>query len=551
MKKIDSQWFWKTTVPVRVEDVWYIPSHCFSNDTEHRIFLESLVGKQWYKKRSPQIDLIIKKIERILGAPIRHLPLSLIMRFLQAEYDQAMSTPTDTEPSWLYLLDPYVYKHLRYQYVLYGSRIQQAQIVPSFPRTGFCYVIEEDGLLMKASAVFGIQRLQRVRQLAFLYNPAFLEDNPTMMASHFTHNRLTHVCDVAAIITLICNNNYKELWSHRHTLRLAGLLHDTLTPGGGDTTKSIDFAAFDEDIHFRELFKNPGWPRLRDEYNVDEDLLYQTILGKGLLGRVLDLADKVAYGARDLDGFTGWPKELDTDSGRSWGIYKINEILYPKKDSPLKTQTWREMKKVPPEPSLFELWDCAQVIDDALVITDSRRLARFLHARAIMFRYVYYNPVARFPEFVISQYILKKMYNTVVTKEELLEYGDMQVEDAISKYVGINNFTSTVLNQIVVETKTFESEKDAREYARVMSLTDPNTLCLFEKLKPQTKSGVDSFLTLKDGVVMPFREACPEETREIADIMSFDTQAQIYSINLESIPESYLSIVETLLKEPA
>ena len=82
-------------------------------------------------------------------------------------------------------------------------------------------------------------------------------------------------------------------------LSVAALTHDIFTPAGGDSTKLLYPAMFDEDANYKDLFVTAGWKTLQGKYSFDEQLILQTVQGKLYFGQILDLADKLGYVSRD------------------------------------------------------------------------------------------------------------------------------------------------------------------------------------------------------------------------------------------------------------
>jgi hypothetical protein len=200
--------------------------------------------------------------------------------------------------------EPYRIEALR----AWGERsIEDPMIVPSFPYTGLGgYVVDVDSetLIGGAFAAFNLSRLSDIRQLAWLTIPVLDEDRKEAdyYPMRHEHTRLVHVLDVAALVTALIAK--LELSScEANTLVLAAITHDARTPAGGDTTKLIDRKFFDEDLHYAELLDGEGVPELLERFNVPRQLLVETVHGKGVLGRLLDVADKTAYLSRDASIF--------------------------------------------------------------------------------------------------------------------------------------------------------------------------------------------------------------------------------------------------------
>lgn len=520
MKTITAKQLMNINNPIALDDVWYLPTNILN------------IKPPKFKSISKELDQILRPVARHYKCPIKKIiPLAMIGALKHA-YEFYFSH-NKKEPEWIKLVDSKTQRHIRHWFISCSEMMDQAKIVPHFPFSDFGYVVIDNGMLMKAADVFGLHRLNNIRQLAFLYDPVYRENNPGMLSTHFNHTRFLHVLDTAALAGLIILNNKKELWEQRNLIRLAALTHDTLTPGGGDTTKLIDLKAFDEDVNYPELFKRKGWSAFRDEYGIDENLLYDTILGKGLFGRVLDIIDKISYTARDL-----------------WSYLNKLHLVLQTANLNISPGYLLIREHLELHPDVCSLWDCVRIIEGSLIVTDRLRLAAFLKLRALMFKHLYYNAASRFPEYVITNYFLKKMYETgILTKDLLLEYGDWQVEQKINDYVGIPYFINTILSDFPVEIKVFSVENEAREYAKELKIRNRFCIPIVEVFRSQTKTGADSFLTQVDGVVKTFREACPVETVELENIMQFDNSIRVYGLDVSNLYPSVRKKVINLLSD--
>ncbi len=500
--------------PFNVEDVRYVP-------------LADHIGKKRVNNiYYPEIQNIIK-----------HLPVEsrtpsgfLVELALKKAYSWHMANNLQ-EPQWMKCLNASFKREIR---VLHEIQ-EHSTIVPLLPFAGFGYMVEEDGLIEDIIQVFGIRRLSAIRQLAFLRDPAIRENNPNVMAQPFNHTRFVHSLDVLAVMGLLIHNNRyapvngKKLWDYRHYAFIAAVSHDTLTPAGGDTMKALDFEAFDEDKQYHTLFKKEGWSRIRDKYKLDEELLYATVQGKGVLGQMLDIADKIAYTSRDVWEFwnTLHIQNMENPVELSYDLMEIgNEI----EDNPLITS----------------LWQHAIVKDEKIVFDNIEAVTNFLRLRARMFKGVYANPTSRFPEYLVSQFIGKKMYEQgILTKEFLLSKTDWELESCISEFVEIPDFTHTILNHIRVEVSLFATNKDALLAQAKLN----GSISFIEKCESRTKSGVDSFLALKDDRIMTVREAAPFQTEVITSILKEDTSYRLYKLNLSMLTEEVKAKITNLCKE--
>ena len=321
-------------------------------------------------------------------------------------------------------------------------------IMPHDTHTGFGYCIMQDSFLEKVQRTYSLERLDSVAQLSYLQDP----DTPPQdraFSIRFTHTRLAHSLDVAALAAVIIYNNQE--WfdvrpGHDLVLLTAALTHDVLTPAGGDTTKSIDFAAFDEDVHYPETIKEPGVAAFLQKHSIDPDLLCATIRGKGPLGSILDLVDKLAYTRHDVLRFEG-----STDWNRhSWGS-----------QSPSRA----ELTPLVSSPNALAVWQDVVVDDDGVLLKETGAFVRAFLVRASMFRLLYTRAEARFHESLIAHTILSFLYDTEqITREYLLSAWDCELTSKIDEILG-ERFMYGV-GHYDAQYRAFDTMAEAREFER-------------------------------------------------------------------------------------
>lgn len=293
-----------------------------------------------------------------------------------------------------------VFKYDTPQSVVEAVVNTEGYIVPDIPRTGLGYVLD-DGLLLEASHAFGMNRLNYIPQLARLNDPDNKPEH-SVRADNFYHTRFTHSLDVCAIASVIAVNCRLDQ-SNTTAVQIGALTHDVLTPAGGDTTKIIDRATFDEDAHYEEHLRSDRVTTFCEQNSVDTELVLQVVTGEGALSDIRDFADKLAYVARDLDAFTA-PFE---------SLYARIELLPARKD------TITFLKTLPNQgEAALTVWENTSIIDDRLVIEDPEKLYTFLKLRAFLFRDLYTNPDARYNEALIYSSLLQYLYSeSLVTKK--------------------------------------------------------------------------------------------------------------------------------------
>lgn len=280
------------------------------------------------------------------------------------------------------------------------------------PFTGFGYSIHEDSWIFNVAREFNLYRLDDVSQLEYLEDP---REQPNQLGTsvRFAHTRYRHSSNVCAIVLAIAEVNrewFAKRLGYREALLVASLTHDVLTPAGGDTTKAIDREGFDEDAQYhtcmtqerREFFLKHG---------VDPELCIRTVQGDGVLGTILDIADKLAYVGHDLVAFAGLPL--------------FGHLEY--------VGFARHLRKN----LLFcSIWESIRIENEEVWCEDADGLTRFLIIRAQLFRQLYTHPKARYREALLMFQTLSFLYEEgILTREQLLHMTDGDLRIFLEKKV--------------------------------------------------------------------------------------------------------------------
>lgn len=423
-------------------------------------------GKFWLKLANEQWFQPLAK-EQLQGIPISQdystLVAGICVDVLKNAFFQARHE--HIKPDWLERLPLELRHFLDCQWLTIET--DAYAIIPHTMHTGFGFVILEGGLVERVTRALGLERLANVRQLAFLTSPTVSNGVVNEYPLSFDHSRYLHSLEVYAIATLIglrCNLTPEELI----LLQVAALSHDVLTPAGGDVTKLIDSAAFDEDANYHEIFKWPGWLMLRNRYGLCEEKLTQTILGEGLLGAILDAADKLAYTARD-----------------SWEFLRRNHPRGFARKMFAEYEQIRSILRANPYPC--SLWENTQRLGGKLVFTNENRLTNFIRLRALMFKILYANASARFVEAGFVAAVIKILHNDgVLTREALLSMEDMELFGMLNKATGdYGTFCPFhVISQTNAQVKTFSTRQEALDFERRIAKVEPQTMTQFEQAPP-------------------------------------------------------------------
>lgn len=435
---------------------------------------------------------------------------------LQPEYDRCRQR--GAEPSWMNEKPASVQKSLRLTYAI--TQEDPLSIVGEFPHTGLSYMVREGGFCEEVARACNLFRLHYIKQLGFLQAPWLRERLFDYAVSQ--HTRFLHSLDVMTIATMIGHNaglGKRKL----HTLRMAAFTHDMGTPAGGDSVKLVDMAAFDEDENYERLLKKHVVEPVLARYGIDRSELIETILNKGTLGKVLDIADKLAYTARDLREcrpFIEFIGKHEDEGGE--GLRGLKRL-------------------VDQFPYICSVWDDVVIKDGAPAFRSPGRLLAFLKARVLMFRELYYNPYARFGEYLVSRVLVKKLYDEQrVTRDELLEMTDDSLRVRLDKEYDIQGVLESANAHPLCA--TFRDQEKAEAFLAELKASG-NPFALLENNVRAIKPGTH-FLMVTKGGVKPLTEAYPGDARELMEMANLAPAIHVYWLaGAESLPRELLTIL--------
>lgn len=467
---------------VRIGDIFYVLGHAFPTPADWRKIQE----KRWYDKFP------------------KRFPHSWPRESLSHAY-QAHCHRYSCEPRFMRHLPTRVTRLLRTEW-LTGEYFEPLEFHLRYrEELGYICAIQSDGFLHDFDNALGLcSRLSYIRQLGFLHDPVVNEAVADAgLAMRFEHTRYMHSSRVMATASLMGRQIGLNEYFMRH-LQGASFSHDVLTPAGGDSVKPLDFAAFDEDAHYPEAFRNnPAWAAVRAKYQLNEKLLAETVAGQGILGQLLDLADKTTYVAHDVDAYLK-------------GNHNPRQYRYiPAPESIL--AIWDLRQKL--GPGCCQLWDKITVRDGHVVITDVPAWVGFLTLRALMFRHVYYNPFARYREHMIAILVLEPLYHEgAITREILLTMTDPDLERYLERVTGYDFRLEMSQTRNAPAIEAFATRAEALGRIRALTQDNPELYFMLEEIPRVSEKAVHHFVLDRRQRAQPLLEAYPEEAEMIRAI---------------------------------
>ncbi len=403
--------------------------------------------------------------------------------------------------------------------------IENPNILPSCPHMGlggYAGNLEQTTMIGQAFTAYRLMRLSGIRQLAWLTTPIFPKERQAyVIPMRYDHTRLIHVWDVTAIANLLAHA-HRLPDEEKRLLILAALTHDARTPAGGDSTKLLDRVFFDEDLNYHTLLDDPEITELLATWNISRDQLIHTVNGKGLLGSLLDIADKTAYVSRDARYFCERFRNDDFDCREAdW----IKDLM---RDHPFDACT---------------AWQYTEIRDGRIVFTDPIRLARFLMLRACLFRAVYWHPGSRFSELILGNTILRYLIASgTIRKEQLLEWTDAELDQAIQRF----SHTAYGLKYGEPNHEGFCTEDAMR--CRAQELKRDNEVCVTTEILPPRISSGTKFLVTRGARVGSLSELYPDLARPIEVMAETIEPFRLYWVPWDTMPKHLCDAIRALAR---
>ncbi len=458
---------------VRIEDITFIPQITAQEARSMKDWIDAISCEVWRKIVN---DEKAEKTSSILQIII-----------VENAYLRNREENKGDEPPWTEELPGVLRRHLRQSHALIETE-DPSQIVPTFPLTGTGCIFHRGGLTEQLLTLFDGWRLREIRQLGFLAGVMVrMEREETESRMLFSHTRLVHTLSVVGIAVLIgANSGLSE--EDMRVLEAAAVLHDITTPAGGDTTKMAVGEELDEEETCVPLIWQHA-ARLQ-LLNISAERVIDTIQGQGILGEILNLADRFAYVGGDAVAYCSCQ---NVSVGYDHSIEHM----------------------ISTTPCVCGCWDSVQVIEDKAVVTDVSRFEHFLRLRARLIKSVYANPTTRTLEHFLATLVIKWLWDRkVFTKESLLANSDSFVTDKINEALNGHWIDAGILAECPKsEVEWFESEGEAR--GREAELQKEGVLLTHIEEISSYNPGTNA-LVLWEGEIREFQEVQPEAHEEIS-----------------------------------
>ncbi len=337
----------------------------------------------------------------------------------------------------------------------------------------------KDPLYFEVFNLPAFQRLKGVKALGFLahvrddWDTGDFKRVPSEERG-FPHSRMYHSILVARLTEAILReNNFPE--EEIKLGILAGLLHDVATPAGGDAIKGLNPKGLDEEDYWKDVIGLQG-KKIIHNAGISTKDLNRAIHNEGIVGKVLDVADRIAYTYAD----TYYIRRIDiANMGPFPHIYPQQEIKVD-----------REAEEI--------------------VFTDPFSLGEILSKRAENFFEVYMFPTNRAADMLIRR-LVEPFYaedgSRPLNSERLREMTDDELFDFLHDQYGLLTADSFQKAFVSFSTEYYDASPSEVEVLMRHLQKRPEMIKIGAEWLPKVNP-CTSYLVKhpSTGEVMPFRE---------------------------------------------
>lgn len=387
-----------------------------------------------------------------------------------------------------------------------------------------------------------LRRLAGIRALSFL---SYIGPEPqSQYFLEFSHDRFDHSLVVAMVIERILRNNYatpKEII----TGIFAGLGHDLATPAHGDATMQIDPDNLSEEENWQNMLSENGGIEVFKKYGIDIDEMGKIIKNEGILGTVLDIADRVTYTMKDLQRVIITPH------------LSINPATYLSELQSL-------LEHYPDIGNIYKDVEINGSTQQVYFI-NPERLRAFLMLRAHLHEKLYLHPISQGRDLFVAK-LLEPLYSPIedpqkpLNPKNLRKMTDGELERMLSEWYqskysvlkssqNPSSFFFAVVNWYP-DYKQFETDDQAAEFINLLSLK-PDMAIIGVKKRGTFDPATDYLVKdPKTGKIIPFRDYDHEGANGIEDISNSLSGIIVYYKDLSMPADSQgAQMINKLLKE--
>lgn len=359
--------------------------------------------------------------------------------------------------------------------------------------------IYDTSIYEEAHGFLPLMRLHDVRTLSFL---SFLGKERELFRyiEPSTHTRYDH----SLVVAMVCEEILKQNCFPQDEINkgiLAGLVHDIATPAHGDAIKKVDPAHLDEEAFWAEAIGQKGLDYL-ESYGISEEGMDQIIHGQGILGKVLDAADRITYTMKDI--YNVYNALLPPSGEFDFVFFPLYDIV---SKNPYIGDVYKDINIKRSTAEVF--------------FSDPEKLLDFLTLRAVVSKNYYYNPSSQGRDFLIkllTQPIYSTDKNSLLNPVNLRVMSDEGLLTIIKNFYGIKEHVYMLGNLIDYHPKyeIFGAEDEAKK--RAEELEKDSDLWVLGVNYCKGFSPATDTLVYYEGAIMPIEEAMPWKTCKLQEM---------------------------------
>jgi len=378
------------------------------------------------------------------------------------------------------------------------------------PFSNFKREIPEDDIYEKALRNLPLGRLHGIRKLSFLSHIGPNSEKTVFL--QFNHNTLDHSTLVAFLDKeILMKNGFPE--EQIAVGFLTGLTHDIGTPAFGDVAKKLDLQALDEEKFWWETLGQEGQDFITRQLGMSQKELNDIINNKGILGQVLDIADRIAYTMIDLAAVIEPIESYEPELG-PYVLSLRHLATLDQKIGDIYKEVGIDRRK------------------DKVFFNDPHRLNRFLLIRANLYKYLYVNPISQGRDLLAAK-LLSPLYSRSKTSqlnpERLRSIDDnqliiLEMAKSLPKLFGKTmcypEIYYTLLNTLINWYPKYEKFDDFfNATKRTQKLSKNKNIAVIGINEcPGFDSGTSYNIATPEGEIVPFNKFMPEEASQIEQI---------------------------------